>query len=103
MEELDKELLNPDILPEPYAYYAKIIGIDNLCKIAEKLGGTTIYIPKYDTLFKTIRNEKIKKEFNGYNYQDLAIKYNICERTVRNICDGVVPVIDGQVTLFDSL
>lgn len=103
MDNLDKESITADMLPEPYAYYANIIGMDNFCKMAEKLGGTTIYIPKYDSIFRNLRNEKIKKEFNGYNYQELAIKYDVCERTVRNICDGVTPVIDGQITLFDDM
>ena len=28
---------------------------------------------------------QINKEFNGGNYRELALKYGLCERTIRNI------------------
>lgn len=95
--------IDETMLPSPYSEYAKIIGVNNLYKLSKEFGGTTIYIPKAESLFKTIRDKKIKEEYNGYNIQALARKYNVCEKTVRNICEKVNVVIKGQVSMFEEL
>lgn len=61
------------------------IGIDAYKKLVEFFGGTNVYVCKADTLLKDDRDSKIKSEFNGVNYKYLAIKYNLTERTIRQI------------------
>jgi Mor family transcriptional regulator len=94
--------MSADMLPAPYDEYARILGIENLYELTKALGGTTVYIPKVDSLFRTIREKKIREEFNGYNYQELAIKYRLCERTIRYICSNTNPVLEGQISLFNA-
>ncbi len=48
-------------------------------------GGIEIYIPKKSPNYK----EKIIKEFNGYNYSQLAYKYNTTVTNVRKILKSV--------------
>lgn len=91
-----------DMLPKPYDFYAEIIGIDGLYKLSKASGGTTLYIPKPESIFREFRNKKIKEDFTGYNYRELALKYNLCERAIRDILNGVVPTLPGQVSLFDT-
>jgi len=88
----NKENLTIDMLPEDgwCREIARRIGVDNLLTLAEMLGGTTFYLPKADTLMRPLRNLQIKSEFNGYNHIELAIKYNVSERWVRELCgEGV--------------
>lgn len=89
-----------DMLPEEgwCREIAKKIGIENLLALADMLGGTTFYLPKADSLIRPVRDQHIKDEFNGYNHVDLAHKYNVTERWVRELCG--VGIVEGQISLF---
>ena len=62
---------------------AEIIGIENYKKMVLHFGGDSVYIQKKDTIVKEIRAQHIAREFTGYNYRELALKYNLAERTIR--------------------
>ena len=87
-----------DVVPEKYHHLVNLIGIENVLLLSKDFGGTMLYIPKHDSLAKEIRNEKIRKEFNGGNYKELTKKYNLCESQIRNIINS--DSIDGQLSLF---
>jgi len=94
--------LTPDMIPDGiYKDIAETIGVANFIKLAELIGGATIYIPKTDSFLRPVRDLRIKKEFNGYNHTELAKKYNLSERWIREICgEGHAK---GQCSLFDFL
>ena len=48
------------------------------------MGGSSIYIPKEQTLILSLRNKNIKKEFNG-DIKILSRKYQISQSQIRNI------------------
>lgn len=99
MDALEDELTLDMISEGMYRAIAEEIGVLNFLKIAKLVGGTTFYIPKAESLLRPVRDLHIKKEFNGCNYQELAIRYDVTERWVRQICgEGN---IDGQITIFD--
>lgn len=87
-----------DEVPEKYKLLVEVIGFDNFIKLSMKFGGTEIYVPKSDMLVKAIRNEKIKQEFSGGNYRELALKYNLSESQIRNIIN--YNTMEGQLSLF---
>lgn len=93
------EDITEEMIPDTYKNVAETVGAKNLLKLAQEYGGTMIYIPKFDSLTRIIRDKKIKQEFNGGNYKELALKYNLCESSIRNIINN--NMIDGQITLFD--
>lgn len=98
MDELAKGLTVDMIEEGTIKQIAEQIGIENLLKLAKLVGGAALYLPKADTLLRPVRDQCIKEEFNGYNYQLLAIKYGVTERWVRMICgEGN---LEGQQTLF---
>lgn len=72
-------------MPEPFKALADLIGIENTLILAGKMGGSNIYIPKIETLYRGIRDKKIFEEFTGGNYLSLAKKYSITERRIRKI------------------
>ena len=92
--------LTLDMMPDGmYREIAEEIGVLNFLKIARLVGGTTFYIPKAESLMRPVRDMHIKRDFNGYNHKDLASKYDVTERWVRQICgDGS---LEGQRTIFD--
>ena len=49
------------------------------------LGGLRVTIPDLDELYRRDRNRSIRDEFRGNNYEELAIKYRLNTRQVRNI------------------
>lgn len=83
MDYVDRVTLND--LDEEKRQLAELIGIENYRKILRVYPGGTLYIPKMDDIRLMIRNEKIRKEFNGKNYNQLAGAFDLSERTIRDI------------------
>lgn len=54
-------------------------------KLVEDYGGSHIYVCKADTVLRELRNSKIYSQFNGFNYRELAKKYNLSPKTIREI------------------
>ena len=61
------------------------IGAEAFIKLVTCYGGTTLYVPKADSLARSKRDEAIRAEFDGYNYRELCRKYKLSERTIRSI------------------
>lgn len=84
-----------------YKKIAAAIGPENFVKLAEVVGGATIYIPKPESLTRPVRDARIKKEFNGYNHLELARRYDVTVRWVRQLCgEGHT---EGQLSILDLL
>lgn len=101
MSDLSKEL-TAEMLPDNlWRQIAEAIGVEALYKLAQEVGGATIYVPKPESLVRPVRDAKIKEEFNGYNHLALAKKYDVTERWVRQICgEGH---LEDQIGLFDLI
>lgn len=85
-----------DIQSQEQKQIACIIGIDAYIRLVKSFGGTSVYILKEDSLIKDIRDKNIRNEFNGSNYMYLAKKYNLTDRTIREIVDNK-RLLDGQI------
>lgn len=79
--------LTPDLIPQPYNEWARILGASNLYDFVLQYGGATLYIPKPEVIIRNVRNNLIKQEFNGFNCKELAIKYGLSETWIRSICN----------------
>lgn len=101
--------LELDDLREEQKQIAAVIGVDNYLKLTRQFGGTNIYIAKAEEIVKrNERDENIKKEFNGSNYAQLAVKYGLTEVWIRNIVSEKAAEIrrrpiDGQMNLSDFM
>lgn len=99
MDDFSKEL-TLDMMPEGhYRDIAVAIGPENFYKLAKVVGGSTLYIPLAESLVRPVRDARIKEEFNGSNHIELANKYGVTERWVRQICGP--GIVEGQMELFD--
>lgn len=101
MGDLSRELTLDHIAEGPYKQIAEAIGTGNFYKLTVLLGGATVYIPKPESLLRPVRDAHIKDEFNGYNHVELARKYGVTERWVRQLCGP--GQTEGQMDLFDTL
>lgn len=98
--------LTIDDLPEPYKTIAELSDVTTAIKLAEHFGGSQVTFQKLDTALYILKERLIKDEFNGYNYEDLARKYNCSTSWVRRITSDIVhrernKPLDGQMTVFD--
>lgn len=64
---------------------ANVIGLEAYKKLVQHYGGSYIYINKSDTVVRSERNAEICEKFNGSNYNQLALEYNLTENRIRSI------------------
>ncbi len=105
MEKLINQLSIND-LPEPYRTIAEECGIDAVISLAKHFGGSQMYFQKLDTLLDALKQKLIREEFNGYNFDFLARKYQCSTRWVREITSDIISKernkpAAGQVSIFE--
>lgn len=86
---------------------AECIGIEAYKKLVKNYAGSFIYVCKPDTITSNLRNEEIRRKFNGYNYSELAREYNLAEVSIRRIVSPVIAEVKsaplpGQISFFDE-
>lgn len=79
------EELTLDDLQEQHRQYAEVIGIDNLLRLSDTYGGTSIYIPQRRELLKNRTYNAIYREFDGSNVDQLVKKYGVSKSTIYKI------------------
>ena len=57
--------------------------------MVETVGGLRLTFPDSQDLYRAERNRRIRNEFTGFNYEELAIKYRLKRLQVRRIIQGV--------------
>jgi len=57
-------------------------------KLVQVLGGTRMTFPDLKYLYRKERDRRIRNEFNGRNYEELALRYGLKTRRVRDIVGG---------------
>lgn len=101
MDDFSKELTIGMIPAGHYHKIAEAIGPENFYKLAKAVGGTTLYIPLAESVVRPVRNRHIREEFNGFNHEELAQKYNVTVRLVQQLCgEGW---IEGQCDIYSLL
>lgn len=94
---------------EPYKTILSIGGEGKLFQTAKIYGGQMIYFPVADSLYRSSRNRRIRKEFNGYNIKRLAKKYGMSDMGIRQIVGGAEirrkknEPDKNQISIFDVL
>lgn len=94
-------------LPEIYQTLIELIGEENMLTLAKNFDGEAIYFPKYEAIYRGIRDREIVEAFNGGNYKELARKYDLSENHIRKIIadsgqkEKFFPQA-GQFSMFDD-
>lgn len=94
--------LTLDDLQDEQKELAEIIGLEAYKKLISTYAGSFIYICKADTITANIRDRRIRKAFNGYNYRDLAQQYNLSENSIRRILRNGNEPHEEQLSFFDN-
>lgn len=90
-------------LDEEQRAVAELIGMENFRLLVRSFSGSSLYIPKIESLEKPIRDAMIREEFNGNNYRELGLKYGLTEAWIRDIVKEKAREIrrkpvDGQIS-----
>lgn len=111
-EKLLQDLTIED-LQEQHRDFAEVLGMENLIRLSEHFGGTSIYVPQRRELIKQRVYGMIRKEYDGTNIKELAGKYEVSESTVYNVVRDILMRgaekretkynIPGQMNLADCL
>lgn len=111
-EQLLRELTIED-LQEQHRDFAEALGMENLIRLSEYFGGTSIYVPQRRELVKQRVYGMIRKEYDGTNIKELASKYEVSESTVYNVVRDILMRgaekreakynIPGQINLAECL
>lgn len=101
MEDKWLDEVTVDILPEVYQHVVEVVGIRKYIELCKEMGGTNLYLPKLDSVIRPLRDKMIRNEFDGNNYKELAVRFNLSERWVRDIIDP--KQVEGQLNLFETL
>ena len=75
MSLLDK--LTLDDLDADQRQLAECVGLEAYIKLLKNYAGSNVYIRMPDKITLSLRNEEIRKKFNGYNYRQLSAAYNL--------------------------
>lgn len=102
------EELTLEDLDEEQRELADCIGLDAYKKLVATYAGSSLNIRMPDKLTIKRRNNRMRKEFNGYNFSELARRYNLTERQIRYIvADEVVKrrnkPLENQLSLFGEI
>lgn len=85
-EDVTREDLMATAQFEPFL---DVLTPSQVAQLAEYMGGLQFYLPKHDSLRQTvIRRRILADRANGMEYQAVALRHNVTEVYVREICDG---------------
>jgi Mor family transcriptional regulator len=88
--------LTIDDLEPPYDELANEVGLEVAKQIAKLYQGQQIYFPKLERKCDPLLKKTIKEEFDGYNFKELAVKYDYSERWIRKIVEDQVAKERGK-------
>ncbi len=97
-----------DDLAEKHQLLAQSVGMDGMRNLVKNFGGGQIYIPKTADLLREMKVKAIRKEFDGLNLKQLAIKYDVSNSFVYGvirdkIAQGIKYDVPGQTDFFNLL
>lgn len=79
-----KKTPDAEALNTVYSELAELVGYENMQKIHNEYRGQQITFP-VELYSREYIHNMIRKEFNGQNVNELAIKYGYNERSIRRI------------------
>lgn len=65
---------------------AEAIGMEGFVRLVDTYGGmSNLYVPVAEQLVRPVRDEMIRREYNGRNVCELARKWDLTDRSIREI------------------
>ena len=95
------EEITPDMLPKQHRILVEIIGLEATLALSKGLGGVDYYIPKMDGVMRNARDKLIRRDYNGRNVKELALKYELSAVQIYTIIKES-DVLPGQCSFFDD-
>lgn len=99
-----------DDLNEEQKELVEVIGLEAFNALVYHYGGSSIYIPKTDTIERQARNVKICEAYKkGEGIKSLSNKYHLTENQIRSIISDIFTrrnsddIVPGQISMFDKM
>lgn len=81
-----EEALSLSAMNDDVKTIAGIVGVRAAIEIMQALGGGTIYVPGPEEVRRSLRDERIRREYaSGARVRDLCRRYRISDRTVYRV------------------
>lgn len=78
--------IDANVSDDKFFLLLSILGKDKALALSAELGGSSVYIPKQETLNRELRNKDILEDYkNGVSLHQLRKKYKLSETTLRTI------------------
>lgn len=84
LEEWTEELTN-EYIPERLHPLVEVVGVKAFLELCSFYGGSSVYLPTTNVLIMPLRDQRIRKEYNGKNVTELGRKYRLSERQIRHV------------------
>lgn len=79
-----------ELVQEEYMVFIDLLGVDNFIKFIYYFGGSQMYFPTFQSVFKSCIKREVIDEYNGKNIYSMCVKYGLSERVIRGwITKGV--------------
>lgn len=88
MQNLPLTAVRPSDVPPEHRRLAEALGLEVYLTLTELCGGTSLYIPKRESLEREGRDRAIRAGFTGGNLRELAAAFGLSERQIRKILQG---------------
>lgn len=92
-----------DNLAEVYRIIQAEFGRAVAVKMSELFRGTQVYFPDIEKGDISKRNEEIKAGYNGYNSKELALRFGLSERWIKEIVEGNRRKSDSRKSDFEQI
>ncbi len=82
------ETIKPEDLPGDLQLVASECGVDLAINLAEKMGGSKIYVNPLESVLAAKKKEFVLKNFTGDNVKQLAVATRYTEQSIYRILRG---------------
>jgi Mor family transcriptional regulator len=85
---MDETAVKLSDIGREYRTVCEVIGLEKGLELAKAMGGDRIYVPRLESLLNKIKYRRIRRDFDGGNYRELARKYGYTVRWIRMIVNN---------------
>jgi Mor family transcriptional regulator len=85
-----EDVTREDLAATPqFEPFLDVLTPPQVAQLAQYMGGLQFYLPKHDSLRQVIIKRRVLADrVNGLEYQAIALRHNVSEAHVREICDS---------------
>ncbi len=100
LQDVPEEEILERVTQQDLRFLIREFGVEGALTMMREYPGMAVYIPKPDTGFRMVRDDRIREEFDGGNIRALARKFRLSESRIREILNPPKQSAADQGELF---